>query len=180
MRMYRGQPAASRALFHPLPFDRPPLLTFLVYVVVARRWLGWLLRHPPLRASVVLTARVDHDPALIGFGLVGFDRSGPEPRAIFGYLVDEKARGLGIGTRLHEVMIDEAVRLRVKRGGGTVLVSNAANIHLLRKLGFVLTPTEITDSGAIGEANLASDGDLVAIAARIHAAPPPTTSTTTR
>jgi RimJ/RimL family protein N-acetyltransferase len=165
---------ASRALFHPLPFGRPLLLTFLVYVVVSRRWLGWLLRHPPLRTSVVLTARVSDDPALIGFGLVGFNRSGPEPRAIFGYLVDEKARGLGIGTRLHEVMIDEAVRLGVKRGGGTVLVSNAANIHLLRKLGFVLTPTDVTDSGAVGEANLASDGDLVAISARIHAASSPT------
>jgi RimJ/RimL family protein N-acetyltransferase len=170
MRLYRSQPPASRGLFHPLPFDRLRLSAFLLYVVVTRRSLRWLLHHPPLRATVVLTARRTPREPPIAFGLVGFNRSGPEPRAIFGYLVHEDARGLGIGTRLHEEMIDAAVRIGVKRGGGTVLVSNAPNIHLLQKLGFVLTPTDTTDSAAVGEANLASDGDLVAISNRFHAA----------
>ncbi|HEY6238509.1 MAG TPA: GNAT family N-acetyltransferase [Thermoplasmata archaeon] len=178
MRLYRGQSPDSRALFHPLPFDRPRLTAVLLYAIATRRFLRRLVATRRLRAAVVLTARIASEPDPIGFGIVGFDRHGPMPRAIFGYLVEERSRGLGVGTRLHEEMIDAALAVGIKRGGGTVLVRNVPNIRLLTKLGFELVPTQVSDHGATGEANLASDGDLESISRRFHdaragKAPPP-------
>ena len=170
MRLYRRQPTDSRALFHPLPFDRLRLFAFLAYVVAIRRIARRLLPHRGLRVALVLTARVGDANGPIAFGLVGFDRRGPSPRAVFGYLVDEQSRGRGVGTRLHEEMIDAALRLGVTRGGGTVLATNTPNLHLLTRLGFTITPTESSDSGAVGVPNLATDGDLAAISARFHSA----------
>ena len=170
MRLYRGQPAPSRALFHPLPFDRLRLGGFLLYVVATRRLAHRLLPHPRVRVAIVLTVHADGSDAPVGFGLVGFDRRGPNPRATFGYLVDERYRGRGLGTRLHEEMIDAALGLGVHRGGGTVLATNLPNLRLLERLGFTITPTEIRDAAATDVANFVTDGDLAAISARFHAA----------
>ena len=165
--MYLARSAASRELYHPFPESRVRLFAIFGYMAMTQRRLPWLLRRRRLRAAVLLVARRTDTGALLGYGNVGFERS-PDgtPRAIFGYLVEEEYRGRGIGTRLHDAMIESALALGVKRGGGMVVVQNTANVRVLAKLGFELSPTDVVDRGAPDSGNLRSDGDLEEIARR--------------
>ncbi len=168
VRLYRSQPPASRALYHPFPFDRPRLYAIFAYMVATRPFLKGMVRRGRSRTAVLLVARVGGSRRPIGYGNVAFHHVEGHPHAIFGYLVDERARGHGVGTRLHEVMIDEALRLGVTKGGGMVVVENTANVRILEKLGFLLTRSDIVDAGAPTSANYVSEGDLEAIARRIR------------
>lgn len=166
VRMYRGQSPESRQLYHPFPYDRPRLYLIFLFMVVTRPFLRTLLKITRRRTLVLLVATVGEDPALVGYGNVAFVDRDFGVKAIFGYLVDERYRGLGVGTRLHEVMIEAAIALGVRRGGGMVVSQNAANLRVLEKLGFSMQPTGIVDHGAPESTNIETDGDLVAIAAR--------------
>lgn len=175
IRMYRGQSAESRQLYHPFPYDRPRLTLIFLYMVVTRPFLRTLLRLTRRRTLVLLVATVGDDPTPVGYGNVAFVDRDFGVKAIFGYLVEERSRGLGVGTRLHEVMIEAAIALGVRRGGGMVVSENASNLRVLEKLGFKMRPSDLVDHGAPGSTNIETDGDLVAIAARWQkpAAPPP-------
>ena len=165
VRMYRGQGADTARLYHPFPFDRLRLGVIFLYMVATRPLVGWLLRHVPRRAVLLLVAEIGPDRTIAGFGNTGFRRTPTEPRAIFGYMVDARFRGLGIGTRLHEEMIEEALRLGVRRGGGMVVVDNAANLRILKRMGFSMRASEVVDRAAPGVRNIETDGDLEEIAA---------------
>ena len=170
VRLYRSQPEESRKLYHPFPFGRFRLTAIFGYMIVTRRFLRRMIRRPGVRAALLLVACVGGRRAPIGYGNVGFEHHvGHEPRAIFGYLVDPQYRGQGVGTRLHEVMIDEAIALGVTRGGGMVVTSNTANLRVLQKLGFEPKASDVVDRTVPGESNLVTDADLVELSMRIHA-----------
>lgn len=168
-RIYRSQSEDSRALYHPFPFDRLRLTAIFGYMVVTRRLLPSLLRRRPRRALVLLVACLGQDPTPIGYGNVAFlAREGRPLRAIFGYIVAEAYRGLGVGTRLHEDMIDAAVSLGVTRGGGMLVSTNVSNLKVLQKLGFDIRESAIVDRVVPGVTNYETDGDLVEISRRRH------------
>lgn len=164
VRLYRGQPESSRRLYHPFPFDRPRLTFLFLFMVLSRPFLRVFLRLAPRWALVLLIATVGDDPRVVGYGNTAFVRRPLGLKAIFGYLVDESTRGLGVGTRLHEEMIEAALALGVRRGGGMVVAENAANLRVLEKLGFTIRASDLVDAGAPGARNFETDGDLEAIA----------------
>lgn len=166
VRLYRGQSPESRELYHPFPYDRFRLYLIFLYMIATRPFLRALLRLTRRRTLVLLVATVGAEPRPIGYGNVAFVDRDFGVKAIFGYLVDERYRGLGVGTRLHEVMIEAAIALGVTRGGGMVVSQNASNLRVLEKLGFEMRRTAIIDHGAPDSTNIETDGDLVAIAAR--------------
>lgn len=176
VRMYRHQSAESRQLYHPFPYDRFRLYLIFLFMVATRPFLRTLLRISRRRTLVLLVATVGDDPTLVGYGNVAFVDRDFGVKAIFGYLVEERYRGLGVGTRLHEVMIEAAIALGVRRGGGMVVSENASNLRVLEKLGFSMRQTGLVDHGAPGSTNIETDGDLVAIAARWQK-PSPTSAT---
>jgi RimJ/RimL family protein N-acetyltransferase len=168
-RIYRSQSEDSRRLYHPFPFDRPRLAIVFAYMVGSRMLLRTLLRRWPRRALVLLVACQGDDPAPIGYGNVAFlARPGKPLKAIFGYIVAEKFRGLGVGTRLHEDMIDAAIALGVTRGGGMVVSDNVSNLRVLEKLGFEIRESDVVDRIVPGVTNYETDGDLIEIARRWH------------
>ena len=175
MRLYRSQSGSSRHLYHPFPFDRPRLFLIFAFMVGSHPFLRRIIGSHRVPAAALLVAVVGDRQRPIGYGNVAFERKA-DPKAIFGYLVDERFRGLGVGTRLHEGMIDHALTLGVRRGGGTVVVANVANVRVLSKLGFVLTRSSVVDSAVPGEENYVSDGDLEEISRRFHARAGPPTS----
>ncbi|MCI4335634.1 MAG: GNAT family N-acetyltransferase [Thermoplasmata archaeon] len=166
VRMYRGQSPESRQLYHPFPFDRFRLNLIFLFMVASRPFLKLLLKISRRRTLVLLVATVGDDPRLVGYGNVAFVDRSFGVKAIFGYLVEAEYRGLGVGTRLHEVMIEAAIALGVRRGGGMVVSENASNLRVLEKLGFEMRQTGLVDTGAPSSTNIETDGDLVAIAAR--------------
>jgi RimJ/RimL family protein N-acetyltransferase len=168
VRMYRDQSAESRQMYHPFPFDRLRLTFIFLYMVTTRRLLGRLLKWAPRRALVLLVATVNDDPRPVGYGNVAFVRRPTGIKAIFGYLVLPAYRGHGVGTRLHEEMIEAAIALGIRRGGGMVIRQNAANLRVLDKLGFTMMNTGLVDRSAPGASNIETDGDLTEIAERFR------------
>ncbi len=166
VRMYRRQPEESKRLYHPFPYDRPRLTLIFLVMVLTRPFLRRLLRLAPRRTLVLLVACVGDDPRPVGYGNVAFVRRPFGLKAIFGYLVEGEYRGLGVGTRLHVEMIEAALALGIRRGGGMVVSENAANLRVLEKLGFSMQASTLVDRGAPGSLNIETDGDLEEIARR--------------
>jgi len=164
-RIYRGQSDASRKLYHPFPFDRFRLGFILLYMVATRPFVRALLRIAPRRALVLLVATLETG-TIIGYGNISFVPRDGRLKALFGYLVSEEYRGLGVGTHLHQEMIEAALALGVTRGGGMVIRENAANLRVLEKLGFTLRESTLIDRAAPEATNIETDGDLERIAAR--------------
>jgi RimJ/RimL family protein N-acetyltransferase len=164
VRMYQGQDASSRQLYHPFPFDRTRLTAIFAFFAGSRRLLPFLLRRFPHRAVALLVACRAGERRPIAYGTTAFE---PTPdggrRAIFGYLVDPSARGLGVGTELHVDMIEAAIALGVSRGGGMVVATNRSNLRVLEKLGFTITESDVVDSEVPGAKNFVTDGDLADI-----------------
>lgn len=173
VRMYRAQDAASRHLYHPFPFDRLRLTLIFTFFAGSRRMLPFLLRRFPRRAVALLVACRAGERRPIAYGTTAFQVT-PDGgrRAIFGYLVDPSARGLGVGTQLHVDMIDAAVALGVPRGGGMVVSTNRSNLRVLEKLGFTITESDVVDSEVPGAKNYVTDGDLAEISRRWRASHP--------
>ena len=169
VRMYRGQSTESRELYHPFPFGRGSLTLIFLFMVLSRPFVRRLIQWAPRRALVLLVACVGDDPHPVGYGNVAVVRRPTGVKAIFGYLVRPEYRSLGIGTRLHEDMIEAAIALGIRRGGGMVISQNAANLRVLEKLGFTMMNTGLVDRSAPGATNIETDGDLVEIAARFRA-----------
>jgi RimJ/RimL family protein N-acetyltransferase len=170
VRIYRGQDEESRRLYHTFPNDRLRLTILFTYMVVVRNRMGLLLRFWPRAAVSLLVVTVGGSERPVAYGNTAFRRN-PEGvmRAIFGYLVEAPYRGLGIGTTLHEEMIDEAVSLGVRRGGGMVVSTNVANLKVLAKLGFTLRDSDVVDRNAPEARNIETDGDLEEISRQRHA-----------
>jgi RimJ/RimL family protein N-acetyltransferase len=171
--MYRAQDAASRQLYHPFPFDRLRCTLMFTFFAGSRRMLPFLVRHAPRRAVALLVACRAGEDRPIAYGTTAFQGK-PEQglRAIFGYLVDPSARGLGVGTELHVGMIEESVALGVHRGGGMVVATNRSNLRVLEKLGFTISESDIVDSAVPGEKNFVTDGNLDDIVRQWRAAHP--------
>ena len=172
-RMYRAQDEATRQLYHPFPFDRFRLTLIFGFFAVSRPFLPFLIRRFPRRAVACLVACRAGESRPIAYGTTGFHAT-PDGgrRAIFGYLVDPSARGLGVGTELHVHMIDAAVALGVTRGGGMVVATNRSNLRVLEKLGFTITESDVVDTEVPGAKNYVTDGDLPELARRWRAAHP--------
>ncbi len=173
VRMYRGQDEATRLLYHPFPFDRLRVTLIFAFFAGSRRLLPFLLRRFPRRAVALMVACRVGESRPIAYGTTAFHAT-PDGgrRAIFGYLVDPSARGLGVGTELHVEMIDAAIALGVHRGGGMVVATNRSNLRVLDKLGFTITESDVVDAGVPEAKNYVTDGDLPDIARRWRAAHP--------
>jgi RimJ/RimL family protein N-acetyltransferase len=171
--LYRSQDEASRELYHPFPFDWPRATAIFGFFAASRPFLPRLLRRIPRRAVVLLVACRTGERRPIAYGMVAFT---PTPdggrRAIFGYHVAPSARGLGIGTWLHIDMIEAAVALGVRRGGGMVVSSNRSNLRVLEKIGFTITESDVVDSEVPNAKNYVTDGDLAEIARQWRATHP--------
>ena len=170
VRMYRGQDEASRRLYHTFPNDRFRLTVLFTYMVVIRHRLRFVLKIWPRAAVSLLVVTVEGSDRPVAYGNTAFRRNSEGVlRAIFGYLVDAPYRGLGIGTTLHEEMIDEALSLGIRRGGGMVVSTNVANLKVLAKLGFTLRDSDVVDRNAPEAKNIETDGDLAEISRQRHA-----------
>lgn len=147
------------------------------FMIASRRSLRFLLRHRPDRAIVLLVVHVPGRSRAVAYGTTAFVAA-PEGglRAIFGYLVDPETRGLGIGTQLHVAMIESALALGIRRGGGMVVATNYSNLRVLEKLGFTITESSVVDTAVPGAKNYVTDGDLEAIARAWRPGSPPAPS----
>lgn len=169
--LYRGQDEASRKLYHPFPFDRFRLTAIFTYQALTQRYLRWMMRHPRIRAAGLLVAMTPGVRRPVGYGHVQIlHPAGQEPRAFFGYLVAPAYRGQRIGVALHDEMVETALRLGIRRGGGIILHENQQNVRLLAKLGVEMKDSEIVDRRSNpGGANFAVDMDLAEMQARRRA-----------
>lgn len=169
--LYRGQPESSRALYHPFPFDPVRLTMIFTYQAVTRPFLKLMMRSRHIRAAALLVATTPTERRPIGYGHVQILHPAPgEVRAFFGYLVAPAYRGQRVGVALHDEMVETALRLGIRRGGGIILSQNRQNVRLLEKLGVELKESQVVDQRASPqEANFSVDMDLAEMQARRRA-----------
>ncbi len=153
--LYLGQADASRALYHPFPFDAGKLRLLFSYMTLERPLARLLSRVAPGWAAVVLVATAPEDGRVVGYGTVRFDPdSRSDLRAKFGYLVGDAERGRGVGTRLMGELIRTGQALGALHLGGTVLEENLACQRVLAKYGFEVGSGADPDLFAPGRTNL--------------------------
>lgn len=168
--LYRGQDEASRRLYHPFPFDRFRLTAIFAYQALTQPFLKRMMRHPRIRAAGLLVAHTPGVRRPIAYGHVQILHPAPgEVRAFFGYLVAPAYRGQRIGVALHDEMVETALRLGIRRGGGILLTDNRQNVRLLAKLGVELKSSSVVDRNTPDTANFTVDMDLAEMQARRRA-----------
>ncbi len=160
VRFYRERSEESKSTYHPFPFGRFRLTLIYLWMVFFQRWMRWMIRRLPRRAATLLVAELPDGSALVGYGTVRLmSGRGEEPIARFGYVVRDDFRGKGVGGQLMEALVVAALELGIRKGGGTVLQTNAPSAHLIERWGWKLRKGE-TDRGAPSEVNLVTVGDL--------------------
>ena len=151
----------GRRFYHPFRFD--PVIVRLVfsYFVLSRRLVPALMRLFPHRAAVIVVAADVGNGRVIGFGTVRFvRREGRMPAGKYGFLVDQRFRGQGIGTRLGEVMLSTSRALGLTEGVATILKENQASVRVAERFGFRVDPSTFRDRGAPGQPTVEIQGDL--------------------
>ncbi len=161
----------GRQYYHPFRFD--PVLVRLVfgYFILARPLVPALLRILPAQTAVMLVAVHGPAEAVLGFGTVRFARRSRRlPAGKYGFLVDQRYRGHGIGTRLGEAMLLTSRALGLTEGEATILRDNEASIRVARRFGFRVDPSTFEDRGAPGRPTVEISGDLREVG---HGSAPP-------
>jgi RimJ/RimL family protein N-acetyltransferase len=158
--MYRRQSPESRSFFHPYPFDRLRLGVILGAMYASQRVVRRMLRWWPNFAFVIVVA-AEPTGAPVGFGTVRFvARRGEETWARFGFMIDERHQGHGVGSRLAQAMYRSTLSLGVRRGGGTILEHNQVSMGIAEKFGFRFTASAQADPRAPRQVALHGTGDL--------------------
>ncbi len=151
----------GRRFYHPFRFN--PVLVRLTFsfFVLSRPLVPLLLRLIPAQAAVVLVAVTSDTEEVIGFGTVRFARRwGRMSAGKYGFLVDQRFRGHGVGTRLGEAMLLTSRALGLTEGMATILKENEASIRVARRFGFRVDPSTFEDRGAPGQPTVEIQGDL--------------------
>ena len=151
----------GRRFYHPFRFDPVIVRLVFTYFVLSRRLVPALMRLFPHRAAIVLVACLEDGEQVIGFGTIRFVR---RPHAIpagkYGFLVDQRFRGRGIGTRLGEAMLSTSRAIGLTEGVATILRDNQASIKVAERFGFRVDPSSFRDRGAPGQPTVEIQGDL--------------------
>jgi RimJ/RimL family protein N-acetyltransferase len=161
----------GRRYYHPFRFD--PVIVRLVfsYFVLSRPAVPGLMRIFPHRSAIMLVATHRTTGAVVGFGTIRFvRRAAGAPAAKYGFLVDQRFRGLGIGTLIGESMLARSRSLGLREGVATILRDNAASIRVAERFGFRVDPSTFQDRGAPGQPTVEIHGELSAVG---HGAVPP-------
>lgn len=160
VRLYRNRSEESKRTYHPFPFSRTRLVAIYLWMIVVQRWMRAFIRHFPKQAATLLVAERPEPPRLVGYGTVRL-MSGPgeEPVARFGYLVRDDCQGRGVGGQIVRAQVLAAKAFGIRKGGGTVLKTNAPSSHLIEKWGWRLRKSGV-DRGAPQEENLETVADL--------------------
>lgn len=162
MQIYRGQSEASRALYHPFPFDRGRLALIYLWLVFARHLLPWGVKRLPRLAAVLFVLVPDGSRTPVGYATLRYVASpGEEIWGKMGYVIRPEYQRLGLGRVLAYWLFRAGIASGIRLGGGPVLSTNAANIGLWATLGIKAMPTDITDRGAGGAKNMIVLGDLL-------------------
>jgi GNAT superfamily N-acetyltransferase len=161
VRAYLDQPPDSRALYHPLPFDRIRLVPLLYAIVAVRPLARFLARRVPRAAVMLYTARSTSSGLLSGFGTVRFRRASDGVLVVeTGYYVLPEERRKGLGRLLKSEMIEEARSLGAGRAQALILPGNLPSVRLNESLGFRIHPTETRDRHAPDQHLLLAETDL--------------------
>lgn len=178
VRLYRGQSARSRSFYHPFPFDRPRLVPIFLWLVVARHFVLWTMQHLPRVAAILLVVVADGSERPVGYATVRYvARRGEETWAKFGYMIEERYQGLGVGRALSYWTMRSAAATGIRLGGGPVLGTNTVQIGLTTGLGYSVAPTDEEDRGAPGVKSVMIRDDLQKILAGLDARGEARTST---
>ena len=171
-RLYRQRSDRSKALYHPFPFDPVRIRLILAWLTLDRPLIPFLMRWWSRRFGVVVVAAPRDGGRPVGYGTVRPRRSASgEWMAQFGYLVDDAYQGQGIGARLMEAMARASIALGIRRGVGTILASNAANLRLTQRYGWTVMGAGTHDRNSPGELNYEVTVDLEEILRRRSAEP---------
>lgn len=161
VRLYIVGSGEGRRFYHPFRFDPVVVRLVFTYFVLGRRLVPGLLRMIPHRCAVLLVAVPQTGEGLLGFGTVRFVRRARGlPAAKFGFLVDQRFRGQGVGTKLGEAMLVTSRALGLTEGVATILKDNEASIKVARRFGFRVDPSSFQDRGAPGQPTMEIEGDL--------------------
>ncbi|HYK93973.1 MAG TPA: GNAT family N-acetyltransferase [Thermoplasmata archaeon] len=151
----------GRRFYHPFRFNPVIVRLVFTYFVLGRRLVPALMRLFPHRAAVMIVAQSEETGEVIGFGTVRFVR---RPRGLpagkYGFLVDQRYRGRGIGTKLGEAMLATSRSLGLTEGVATILRDNQASIKVAQRFGFRVDPSSFQDRGAPGQPTVEIQGDL--------------------
>jgi GNAT superfamily N-acetyltransferase len=170
VRMYRGQSMESRAFHHPYPADRLRLTTIFTWMVLSGHVSRLFLRTVPSLGFVLLVACPNDSDVPVGYGTIRFVGSRrTEIWARFGFLVQEDARGHGLGGQLAEALWERSLELGVRRGGGTIVKANTVSRAIVEHAGFELAPTSEPDKYTPGAETLGGLADLEEVLARHRA-----------
>jgi L-amino acid N-acyltransferase YncA len=170
VRMYRGQSLESRAFHHPYPADRLRLTLIFTWMVVSGHLSRFLLRTAPSLGFVLLVVCPQGSDVPVGYGTIRFVGSRrTEIWARFGFLVQEGARGQGIGGQMAVALWERSLALGVRRGGGTIQKANAVSRTIVEHGGFELAPTSEPDKYTPGAETLGGLADLEEVLARYRA-----------
>ena len=160
-RLYRAQPAETRRVHHPFPFDRLRLSGLLAGIWLTTRLAPRLSRRLPRLAAAMFGVRAAPGGPVVGFGTIRFRRD-PSGRLVArtGIFVEAAHRRHGLGRRLKEELSRRALTMGAQRMEALLLPSNTASVELNRRLGFRLRPTRIRDRHPPHEQFLIAELDL--------------------
>ena len=137
-KMYLSLSEETRKFFHPFPFKMWIVLPIFIYFSLSNKIGKYIQRIAPKFTVISLVAI--NEGNIVGFAYLCKLRKPKNSRfweaKNFGIVVHEKYRGIRVGTKLMEEMINISIANGIRKINLTVLEENKPAIRLYKKFGF--------------------------------------------
>ena len=136
-RLYLTLPDDVKMVFHPFPFSRTRLVLILFVMIVSGNLICIVKRtFPKLGSTIIIALSKSND--IIGFNF--FVITGKEHNkfvANVGILTLPSFQGMGIGSKMYDLLIKTAKEAGIGKFRVTVIECNVASTNQVKKIGYV-------------------------------------------